>query len=321
MGTPEKQRNQVVLEPPTIAEKIRMLETGKSMKTELGIKNLSTVIETAKEIILPLVRELDKPIFPTERDRKDVPEEFWDKRGLCLLSSTVMEIWLQRSGKWLLYSRNGLLSGEIDEEGDSEFLAKNMFHKMNDFLGRYRCQRILKELSFFEGTVIYNVILLKTFEQFFKNVKDLIEGREERLQIMRSRLNLLDDFTQSLDPVASSLEKTEIEIFEIWKETTRGARNEIKPYLNQKAIDPFWKHIEEKYSEELPTYKQHVFKITPKTLDDFLDRIGFFCDDITTAKSYGRTNVEEIFRFSSGRLPFTEDELVVLKELTESLTK
>jgi len=313
MGTPKKkQTSKRGLISPIIAEKIRLLKFGAKTGQELNLEILPDILEEVKEIILPLVPWLDKPIFPKAKLLNiPVPEKFKRKRGMPLLESRIMDIWLERSGMWFLRFRSFALAFH---EVSSNQLAKIMVHNSDDFLKNFlRDESILEEMPFLREIALYNTMVLRFLSEFFKNIEALIEEREKRLSIMKEWQNLFNDFIQSLDPLLSQEKEIAINEYSIFNENGHRTSRLTQDYLCPEVLEPFWKILKDRNSES--TYKEYLDTYSLKSLKDFLFRMDCLFEDIKK----GSASADALLRTNVGRLPLTRKELAVLKELVDSI--
>lgn len=322
MGTPKKKyRRQRELVSPTIAERFQMLEIGKKTGQELNFEKLPDVLEGAKGILLPLVSWLDKPIFPeAEFVNYPAPKEFQRKRGVRLFESGVIDIWLERSGMWFLRFRGFDRPQAIFQEVDSRQLAEIMLQKSDDFLRRSLKEvSILEEMPFLKDVALYDTLFLRFLSQFFKTAKSLIEEREKRLRLMGEWLNLLDDFSQSLDPLISQGKTVSIKGYSIWEEHKRGTSRCTEDYLCPEALKPFWETLKSRHSVR-SKYREFVTEHSFESLEELLRRLGWIFEEIKRARSRDETSADSLFGSNTGRLEFTEEEIAVLKKLVDSIT-
>jgi len=320
MGAPKKkQKGRKGLMSPLVAEKIRLLRAGKEMGQELKVDTLPNVFEGVKDIIFPLVSWLDKPIAP-EVVYADcpVPKALEKSRGVRLFESGVMDVWLTRSGKWFLCFRGSDRPKRAHREVNSQQLAKIMLQKSDYFLRRsLRNSDILEEIPFLTDIALYNVMLVEFVSQCFRSVKILVKVREKRLRIIKEWLNLLDEFSQSLDPLVSQDRTVVIEGYSIFGKTRHGESRCTGDYLCPEALNPFWEVLKDREMED-QKYRESVDEHILESLEDLLWRIGYIFGEIEGTKK--DATAKSIFGYSSGRLPFIEKEMVILKELVDSVT-
>lgn len=205
------------------------------------------------------------------------------------------------------------------QEVNSQQLAGIMFQKSNDFLERFlRDVSILGGIPFLKNITLYNVVFPWFLSQCFETVKVLVEAREKRLRIMRERLNLLYEFSQSLDPLVSKGKEVLIKGYSIYKEGERGRGRCTSDYLCSEALEPFWEVSKNRSSRCSGQYRENICEHSIESLEAFLLRIGYIFSEIKEADEDADAN--SLFGRSSGRLPFIEEELMVLRKLVDSIT-
>ncbi|MBL7084208.1 MAG: hypothetical protein ISS41_11365 [Candidatus Aminicenantes bacterium] len=321
MGTPKKKyESQKELIPPAIAKKIRLLEAGKKMGQELKIDMLPNVFEEVRSVILPLVPWLDKPIFP-EASFVDcpVPKAFKRKRGVRLFESSIIDIWLERSGKWFLRFCGSHRSEATFQEVDSHRLAEIMLQKLDDFLERSSGDAgIMEGAPFTKDIVLYNMMFMRFVSQCFESVKTLVKAREERLRIMGEWLNLLYEFSQSLDPLIGQGREVLIKGYSIFEDHARGTGRCTDDYLCSEALESFWEVLKNRNSVRSGSkYRESIAEYRIESLGDFLRRLNWIFDEVK--KTGEDADANSLFGHNTGRLPFTEKEMVVLRELVNAI--
>ncbi len=242
MGTPKKEDvRQKELKSPTIAEKIRLFEIGKKTGRSVMLEKLPDILEEVKEIILPLVPLLDKQIFSgNEFLGCFVPERFREKRGMCFFSPRSMIIWLERSGKWFVWLYVPKPAGNFFQEADSQQLAVILLQESEGIRKEsLRGFGFLEELIFFKDAALYHALIPYVLSCFSERVAAVLKEKEEKLRIMKERLGLLNDFTQSLDPLTNRSERITIKEYSIYRDHKHGTSNEVSGYLCAEALEPF----------------------------------------------------------------------------------
>ncbi len=325
MGTPKKKhRRQKELVSPIVAEKIRLLEEGKKMSQELKVGLLPDFFGRIKDILLPLIPWLDKPIFPRAAFiDHSVPKVFQRRRGVRVFDSGIIGIWLERSGKWFLRDSESDHYETVYQEVDSQRLAEIMFQKSDYFLKRFsRDSVILEEVPFLKDIVFYNMMFVRFASQCFESVKVLVEAREKRLNIIKEWLNLLNEFGQSLDPLIGQGKNVLIKGYSIFEERKHGRRGTSRctaDYLCSEALNPFWEVSKGRHSRypQGGEYREIVSDYTSESLEELLRRLSWICDEIKETGEGADAN--SLFGRSTGRLSLTEGEIVVLRELVNSI--
>ena len=319
MGMPKRKHEvQKRLMSPAIAEKIRLLNVGKETGQKLGAEALPDVLKGLRDILLPLIPWLDKPIFP-EAAFVDchTPKIFERRRGVRLFESNIIDIWLERSGKWFLRFRGSHRPEIPYQETDSQQLAEILLQKSDDFLKWSLSDvGILESIPFLKNVALYDVMFLRLVSQCFKSVKSLIEEREKRLSVMMEWMNLLGEFNQSLDPLTINREGVSIKSYSIFKDNPGGFRRYTADYFYQEALKPFWEVLKDQSRPE-SQYREFVTEFNFDSLGDLLLRFGWTFDEIK--KTDKDADAKYLFGRTSGRLPLTEEEIDALKKLIDSI--
>lgn len=299
MGTPEKIE---------LAEKIWLLNIGKELGQKLSIKDLPAILTKVKEIIFPLIEWLDKP----------APAR---KRGMLFFGSRFLNVWLERSGRWFV---NFGIHGPDPEKkvfyADSQQLAEIMIERLEEFLNLYLIDRnFLKELPFLRDIVLYDAMVLRVLARFFEDVEKQLQEREERIRLMKERLNLLGDFSQSLDPLLSQGRIISMKGYSIFNEDEHGSHRCTEDYLCPEALGLFWEVVKGLRSGGSDKYYEFISEYHLRSLKEILRRVGWIIEEIPKARSRGDIDAKSLFGCNSGRLPLTEKELGVLKKLVDSI--
>ena len=320
MGTPKSKSE---LKECNIIEKIELLNLGKEIGKELDISKLTVIFEKTKEILLPLVEWLDKPIFA---DKKwSIPKKFQDKRGLLLFEASFITIWLQRSGRWFIsndlyniYSGSGEKSPREFEVSSAELTAalKKRIKRFLEISLRIYNQNFLENFPFIENLAVYQALILSVLPKFFENVNRVIKEREDRLQIIKSRLNSMDEFTRSLDPLASRGKSIQMKGYSIFGNDPGRSSRYTADYFCKEAINLFWQIANERHDKE--RFKEYDGERSFESIKSFLEYLASQLNEIDESKRGNRTNVKSLFGFSSGRLPFSKGELKVIKKAVDS---
>lgn len=323
MGTPKKNyKEQRELVSPTIVEKIRLLEFGKGIGQGLKLERFSDVLDKVKEIFLPLVSWLDKPIFP-EAALIDysTPKKFQRKRGLRLFESDIMIIWLERSGMWFvrLNALYGLGRSRAPfREVDSQGLAEIIFRRSEDILKVFRRDsNILKHIPFLRDAALYNLILLQFLSKSSEAARDLVEKRKKRLEIIDQRLDLLDEFSQSLDPITvrGGVILKEYWILEEESDDIHKSRC-TENFLCPEALEPLFEVAKAKDTDS--TFVTIVDERDCEDLGDLLEKIGCMSKNVKDGAE--DTDISLFFNNIIHRPSFSEKELAALKNLIDSIT-
>ena len=314
MGAPEKKgfsENKEVREL-SLGEKIRLLELGKETGQGLKIDKLPDIIEEARKIILPLVPWLGKPLKDFSRT-EDVPKRMQKRQVILLLETDSFRIWIERSGKWILYADQLWVC-----ETDSKDLAVAILKKEKYFADIFirEGENLIKKIPFIESAVLYHAVFSCILTRFTRAISELLMLREQRLQNMKKVLDFFRDFSHSLDPLIGGGKKVGFREFCLVEDTGRSIRFHHHGYLSEKAIEPFLS-IAKMHKNE---YKIRSSDPQFSNLEGFFDQIRNFLSDIESASSRNRETARDLFGWNSGRLPFSEEELEVLKKTVDSIT-
>jgi len=318
MGTPKKKHNSKrELLSPVIAEKIRLLETGKVVSRELKVNGFPDVLEGVRDILLPLVSWLDKPIYPEIASRNySASQRFLKTRGIRLFKSIVMNIWLERSGMWFLEIHGS--NCPKFQEVNSQRLAKIILQKPDNFLDwSFRKENLLKEASFLKDVAIYDEVIVQFVSQCFESVKVLVEAREKRLFIIKEWLNLLHEFGQSLDPLIVQGKEVSMKEYSIFRDPDDIRINRrTADYLCSKALNPFWELLRGR--PEYEEYRKNVDEVSFDSLKDLLEHIDHIFREIEEADE--NTDAKSLSGHTTARLPLIKEEIEVLRKLIGSIT-
>ena len=320
MGTPKSNRNEVVL--LTMYEKLRVLSTGKRINFAFTVDNVTIVLEEVVEILLPLVQWLDKKLCDVFSNLTD--EKFKNQRGMLLLDGWgwgIMDIALERSGQWLVRDKDICLSLKSDDM--AKLIVKNYqdFSTISLFRHDFEMLKFVKANVFLKN-ISYRYSLIWLLSKFSESVEKQIKEREDRLKIMRQRLSGLCDFKTALDPLEVREKPLKLMGYSIFHEYESGATNVAGSYLSSSALDGFWKIANDRKGKEEEEGEEYVpvnSSLNISSLSDFLERISYMVREISEARRSNRTDALALFGYNSGRLPFTEDGMAVLKEMVRQI--
>ena len=137
---------------------------------------------------------------------------------------------------------------------------------------------------------------------------------------MQEQLALFKDFTTSLDPLRANSKSLSVAAHSIFEHHSRGTTRYTGDYLHESVVTLFYDHLRSRniylgpYLHECSTYHAN-------SLSDFVQRIGFMVGEIVDARARGRTDAASLTGSGRGRLPFTHEEIEVLKKLADSITR
>jgi hypothetical protein len=311
MGTPTTHISQE-LERPSISEKIKLLEEGKGIGKRMDFfGDLSQIFENVKEILLPLVPWLDKPLSPGK------------VRGMIVFEGRYFNIALERSGGWMVqlprskekkWLKNVAFADHLNLGGESYALLEISLRSSEG------AKHLMEETPFLHSIARYNGIL-RILEECFERVTRLLAEREERMQVMHERLALLKDFTEALDPLRAEGTYLPLAGHSIFNHHSHGSSLFTGTYLHEGALTPFYEHLKSQgtytgsYRAECRTFHAH-------SLSEFLERIRYLVGEIAVARARGEKDAAQLTGAShTGRLPFTDKEINILKGIADAITR
>ena len=297
-------------------EKLQAIGIGKEIDFDFNAENIEIVLGEALEILLPLAQYLDREM---SRNLDGPIDDKNKKRRAMLLHSGYgwgyMDIMLERSGEWLVR-----INGENvkDDERylsiDTFSLAELIRRNPEDLLkGAFRGERMVEFIkkNVFLMNISCRFALIWLMNSFFESVQKQLKEREERFEIMKRRISVFADFKDALDPLATRKEPLKMKYYSIFTETERGHSRDTGDYLVSSALNEFWKISS---SREGCKHISYTTDMSTSSLSTFLDRIGYMVSNITVS------DVPSLWRYrSTERLPFTKEEMIVLKELARKI--
>jgi len=328
MGTP-KDTDRRELTTPTIAEKIKALALGRQIGQEFKlVDSLTQVLEEVREIILPLVQWLDKPL--TEIWRPALVSAHFQKKRAMTVCSRFFIIALGRQGKWIFsFPPSDKNLGQMVKEGDSARLAEAISEKLDGIWRKILGYQAEKEfdrmlakpqttespdLHFVVDLFRYNA-LLTLLSNMSETIDEALVEREKRLCLMRERLAFLGDFSASLDPLLAKGSTLEFPAYFIWDEyvdedghghTSRSTSD----YLCPEALAPYKEILK---SRQLSSYKERASGYSFESLKWVCDRIDYLLSEVEAERS-----ARDLFGTNHGRLPLIPKEIQVLKTVCSS---
>ncbi len=153
--------------------------------------------------------------------------------------------------------------------------------------------------------------------QCFETVKSALAEREERLKIMKQRMDFLQEFQASLDPIMVRGEPLPLPHYALYSKTSTGSSVAAGNYLAASSLDDFWKIIDERGARD--RYFTLGENDSVDSLKKLLEMVIYMNYKISTAESQHRDTAERLFGDNSGRLPFSPGEIVALQRVVESL--
>lgn len=199
MGSPKK-RSEKYLESPTVNEKLRALSVGEKISFDFTVEDLTLVLEEVVEIFLPLTQWLDQRLSDVFGETSFLKR---DRRAMGLFARNARDknaliIMLDRSGRWLVKSSDTLI-----EFGSSRLMAEYLFEIRKDILKLSLFElskgmlEIIKTNNVSEKSS-HRYCMMWLLENFFETIKIQLKERERRINIMKERLSLFNDFKAAI---------------------------------------------------------------------------------------------------------------------------
>lgn len=326
MGTPKKQSAKHNLAPLTPAEQLRLLNKGRQLGTDFkdDEQGLQYIFEELKDLLLPFTEWLDKSLTDLPgfyRFKDDV--KLKKKRAISIYDGEGISIALMRSGEWAVRFDSSrpeslsLVSGEVHElnSHDLAIAIKNQADPWVDpTMDRYHPMAEVDHSQMeFVPTLLRHAFVLKIVELAINWVEGAIHDREQRLQVMRQRLGSARNFEVALDPLRMRLNPLQLDQYSIHELHEIGFRNMTAgSYFASAALEPFWKLVDRVVGE--PVREEAVDHLSLSSLDYLLERIAYAAHAV-----YEKATARELFGRTSGRLPFTDEEIAVLREIAKKV--
>lgn len=326
MGTPKKQSAKHNLAPLTPAEQLRLLNKGRQLGTDFkdDEEGLRYIFEELKDLLLPFTEWLDKSLTDLPgfyRFKDDV--KLKKKRAISIYDGEGISIALMRSGEWAVRFDSSrpeslsLVSGEVHElnSHDLAIAIKNQADPWVDpTMDRYHPMAEVDHSQMeFVPTLLRHAFVLKIVELAINWVEGAIHDREQRLQVMRQRLASARDFETALDPLAMRPTPLQLKEYSIWEERGLGAHNmTVGGYFTAGALQPFWQIVKGRGNEN--TCLELINELSLSSIDYLLVRIAYAAHAV-----YEKATARELFGRTSGRLPFTDEEIAVLREIAKKV--
>ncbi|KKW37075.1 MAG: hypothetical protein UY81_C0004G0004 [Candidatus Giovannonibacteria bacterium GW2011_GWA2_53_7] len=329
MGTPrgKKQNDRPELEL-SVAEKERLFVAARKIRKQLNPAVLAEILEQVRAILLPLVPWLDMPVFSESGIYRTPPfPEMWrKKRAMMVLDGSYisgqLDLMLERSGSWYVKMRLACDGGRPGYfEANSSGLAVQII-KRSDLLLRFSSSPTSEQLA---GTLAFlrNIALYHSAAEMvarcFKTIDRTLREREERMRLMRERLQLLGDFPEMLDPLLADGKMVSVPTFAIFSNYRDTSSRHTGTYLTQECLRPFWDEIRTRTNPESYTPFNSLYNF--HSLGEFLQRVRSEVEEIAEAKRQGRKDVTSLTSRADGRLPFSKEELKVLQGAVRSISE
>ena len=333
MGTPKTSSVPQELRRPAIAEKVRLLNFGSAARKKLNLKELPGILQEMKMILFPLVPWLDKPVFSDGGilGNYHPPAAFHKKRAMLIFNGSnyggFLDIMLERSDAWFVRIHPSDRHGDSSYcEADSVELARLIIQRKEALLklslgNTNAAEHFTDKVDFLEEIALYNGIL-QMLSGCFETVAQSLNEREERIRIMRERLALLNDFAESLDPLLAEARTMSLPEYSIFDHHSRGTSRYTGDYFCEDDLKPFWEHIKKVSLSWSGSYRMMCCASNVRSLSEFLRRVAYHVNEVVRAKSEGRTDAASLTGFTgAGRLPFSSNELGILRKLVGSIAQ
>jgi len=324
INTRKKSSERPELTVPRIAEKMRLLELGRSARGKSVLDNLVPILDAMKDFLLPLVQWLDVDLSQTHPFTNPKLPEGFEKRALPVFLdewAIQLSFALDRAGHWIIKDDGKYFVK--DSEGLSRFIVWKKTLIIKASLGHPR-DELVKFLD--ENLVCLNLAkrhsIVWLLGECHKRVEAQLKAREERMEIMRKRMDAFADFGPSFDPIGSSGAKLLVPNFCIFQEYAGGgSRNVANSYMSPKALKPFWKAIKERYTSpaEQARFRLNSGNRHHDSLGGLLKFIEYDLKEIAYAKKADCMGADRLLGSSSGRLPLDPEELKILQAIIESV--
>ncbi len=337
MGTPEtkakrKQNFQPVVRPPSVAQKIDLLDFMRKAGSLLDTQNLTGVLDGVKMILSPMVQWLDKPLCELSGFSQGGAATARNRRAMLVYdgcgkgNGRFLSFALERSGAWYVNLFDVEEKRAIRKVGSFD-LAKLMLARI-DSLIEYPMDELMAsegEEAFGAGLglarrVLCSTALVGALMECKKTVQKTFKEREERERILRAWFDLLSDYTQAADPLLARGIAISTPGCCIFHEASRSTNT----YLSAEALQVFWDVLAKRTSKD--GYHAQDESRSRRSLEEFVDFLTYLLGDIKKGREvvagYDKKEwAQRLFGFSSGRLPLTSEEKALLGELIGGVVK
>ncbi len=174
------------------------------------------------------------------------------------------------------------------------------------------------EKNDFLKKIAYHYAFIWLVSEFSKSIEKQISEREDRIQIMRQRLQVINGFNEALDPIATKGKPIQITEFAIFEENEHGTHRATGDYLAESVLEEFWKIARERIALG-DKYVPYNSTLQLSLLSEFFSRIGHQLSEVKDAQTYKNNDVKSLFGCTSGRLPISNGEIEVLKSLVRKI--
>lgn len=334
MGTPEtKEKSNPHL--PLIATKIKLLKFAWGLRPEITKENIAGIFEGMKTILLPVVSSFDRPLAKLKIfHERNIPEALQKCRAMIVYDGfgCFLNIALDRSGDWFIEGKDEKTRvrkvttskiASIILENINEFVEEFLMVKHSEAFEEWRASQ--EKLAFLKDLFQYSA-LLNFISKCQVTITKTIEEHEKRIRELRERLVTFNDFESTLDLVKTDEHLLVLPGFSIWHKDSHESSRQTDGYFTQEDLNPFWQKIGGvqyaiwvvKKSLLKSGYFEHNDTEKFTSLRSFVEKILYKLGDIHKGRK--RTGGEiQLGTYNSRRLPFSDAEIKVLRELVESL--
>lgn len=324
MGTP-KQEKYLELKV-SVAEKEQVFALARVIRERLDLGMVSTIFAEMRAVLLPLVQWLDTPLFSRSGIYRTppFPDAYRKARAMLVLNGFekgFLDLMLERSGFWLVKVKPSPSADPSYLERDSKELAKLVVEHSDALLRVFSPLtpgQLVGDFGFLRNAALYHAVQ-DMVSKCLEMVRRLIEVREKRVQLMRERLQLLENFPGALDPLLAEGKTSRIEAFSIFFKHKCSESRVTADYLSEGQLKPFWKQVNPSSRGLEDSYVPSNYKHSFSCLGDFLEYVRSALKEIQETQDLNVQGATAIWRRGSGRLPFSEDELNILRNTLFSM--
>jgi hypothetical protein len=329
MGSPkdeksnEKAKTRTII--PSVAEKRCLMDACRAACSKSPtLDNLSAIIETIREFLLPLVRWLDTDLSETHpflNIHVKNGEVLKGVRGMMVYDGwgqgELPSFALLRSGKWKV------LVGDEHRTADSTELAGLIYHDLECLASKKFADKF-KSVLCEDKAVLHGIIkhdkMVDLLNECFKTLDKRLKEKEDMLVAMRKRIDVLADLGSSIDPLLSQGDEITLPTFHILNEHERGTTNYAQSYLCVEALDPYFEAIRRQGVQSKDSrYKPDQCSRRFRSLDDLVSYLQYLAQSIQEAERRGHVTADSLLSNHTERLPLTPEEIVILRELIKSV--
>jgi len=305
------------LRPLEIAEKLDLLHFAQQ-RGSLSINHLGPTLDRVRDMLQSMVRYVDKPLKDL-RAFCEIPPSLEKKRGMIVFNdfghATFMSVALNRQGEWVVQPFKPALGKILIV--DSYKLATMLTAQFDALIERawhYQAFGKWKEVS---GNLKSLQYLLRYaaavgfVKTCYETVEQSLREQEERMSIMRTRLDFGKDFSAALDPLLAKRETLRFPGYAIWSDSAPGkSSRDTGTYFSREALAPFFELTGERPKE----YHEKEEPRTMRSLEELTGFVGNIFSETSDMES-----ARSIFGRTRGRLPLTLGEIEVLEQCASAV--